>query len=85
MKIVSLNLRGIDSIAKQKRVKKLVQKEKFDVCLFQETKRSEVDALTVARMWGGDDFEWVAQSSNGLSGGILSVWRKGLFTHLFFF
>lgn len=85
MKIVTLNLRGAGSSAKQKRVKRLIVKKGFDICFFQERKRSDIDIGTISRLCGGDDFDWVAQSSIGLSGGILIVWRKGSLSFLFSF
>lgn len=85
MKIVTLNLRGVGSVAKKKCVKRLIQKEGFDVCFFQETKRREIDVVDVSRMWGGYNFDWIAKSSSGLSGGLLTVWRKGVFEFLFSF
>lgn len=85
MKIVTLNLRELGTIAKQKRVKRLIQRGGFDVCFFQETKRSVIEEGVVSRIWGGDDFLWLAQSSNGLSGGLLTIWRKGIFDLLFSF
>lgn len=54
----------------------------FDVCFIQETNKSAVNNGLVARLWGGDDFEWFAQPSNDLSGSILSIWRKGMLNFL---
>lgn len=72
MKIVSSNMRGIGSFAKQRQFKSLVLRERFDVCFIQETKREEIDVSVVSRLWGRDDVDWVAQPSFALSGGILS-------------
>lgn len=85
MKLVSFNMRGVGSIAKQRRFRSLVIREKFDMCFIQETKRKEIDTSIVSRMWGGDDVEWIAQPSDGLSGGILTCWRKGILSVLFSF
>lgn len=62
----------------------LLSKEGFGLCFFQETKRSGIDIAVVSRLWG-DDFGWLAQSSNDLSGGILKVWHKSKFNFLFSF
>lgn len=47
--------------------------------------RVEINDSVVTRLWGGDDVEWIAQPSNGFSGGILSFWRKGILNVLFTF
>lgn len=58
MKVGTLNLRWIGSIAKQKRIRNLIVKEGFDICFFlQETKRGVVSREVVARIWGSDDFD----------------------------
>lgn len=85
MKLVTLNVRGIGSYAKLRRFRHLIQEGGFDVCFIQETKRAEMTDQLVSCLWGRDDFEWLAQSSNGLSDGILSIWRKGMFNFLFSF
>jgi exonuclease III len=36
-------------------------------------------------LWGHKDVEWVAKESNGLSGGLLSIWNKGLFSYHYSF
>lgn len=85
MKIVSFNMTGIGSFAKQRRFKSLVQREHIDMCFIQENKRMEIDNTVVTRLWGGEEVEWIAQPSNGLSSGILSFWRKGMLNVLFTF
>lgn len=55
------------------------------MCFLQETKRGDIMTLLVSRLWGGDDFKWLAQPSCGLFGGILSIWLKGIFNFLFSF
>lgn len=85
MKIVTFNVRGIGRSAKQRRFRSLVLKEKYDLCFIQETKRMDMDVSIVSRLWGGDDVEWFASPSIGLSGGILTFWHKGLLIVLFSF
>lgn len=36
-------------------------------------------------MWGNKEVEWVAKSSEGLSGGLLIMWKAGLFNVIFQF
>ena len=39
----------------------------------------------IHNLWGHTDVEWVAKKSNGLSGGLLSVWNKDLFSFRYSF
>lgn len=41
------------------------------MCFIQETKKGDISSQMVTRIWSGDDFEWLAQPSCGLSSGIL--------------
>ncbi|PNX71762.1 cysteine-rich receptor-like protein kinase, partial [Trifolium pratense] len=50
------------------------------MCLLQETKRASFDDFMIHNLWGHKDVEWVSKESNGLSGGMLTVWNTGLFT-----
>lgn len=55
------------------------------MCLFQETKRALFTDSMIHNLWGHKDVMWVAKESNGLSGGLLSVWNKDLFTFKYSF
>jgi exonuclease III len=79
MKIVSLNLRGWGSSAKRRRLSSFIQREAFDVCLLQETKKSTFDDFLIHKLWGHQDVDWVVQESNGLSGGMLIIWNSSYF------
>ncbi|KAK2445049.1 hypothetical protein QL285_016023 [Trifolium repens] len=80
MKIMSLNIRGWGSSAKRRRLSSLIKKGAFDLCLFQETKKAAFSDYMIHSLWGHKDILWVAKESDGLSGGLLSVWNKDLFT-----
>ncbi|GKV27405.1 hypothetical protein SLEP1_g36578 [Rubroshorea leprosula] len=45
----------------------------------RETKLEIVDKNICRRVWGTDDFDWVVKASNGLSGGLLSIWNSKVF------
>jgi hypothetical protein len=51
----------------------------FDVCLFQETKLTSFTDTMIHGLWGHKDVGWEAKESQGLSGGLLSIWNKDLF------
>ncbi|GKV48207.1 hypothetical protein SLEP1_g55033 [Rubroshorea leprosula] len=44
-----------------------------------ETKLENVDRSICRRVWGTNDFDWVAKASNGRSGGLLCVWNSKVF------
>ena len=74
MHILSLNVRGLGSLAKQKSLSHLLYALSPDVVLFQETMTSPYPALyAFSKLCPG--WEYCALSSNGLSGGILSGWN----------
>jgi exonuclease III len=85
MKIMSLNLRGWGNSAKRRRLSLLIKKGEFDICLFQETKRASFSDSMLHSLWGHNDIMWVAKESIGLSGGMLSVWNKDIFSFKYSF
>lgn len=78
-----LQYSGVGSSVKRKLLSSLIMKEGFEVCLLQETKASLIYDKLIFEIWGGTDVEWLFKSSVGLSGGLISMWRKGFF--FFFF
>lgn len=85
MKIVTLNTRGLRDQAKRHRVQSFLISGKFDICLLQETKCVSVDSKFLTSLWEGEDVDWLVKESNGLSGGMISLWKEGLFRILFHF
>jgi exonuclease III len=79
MKIMTLNLRGWGDSAKRRRLRSLINSGAFDVCLFQETKCTSFTDTMIHGLWGHKDVGWEAKESQGLSGGLLSIWNKDLF------
>ena len=74
MHILSLNVRGLGSLAKQKILHHLLYALSPNVVFFQETMTSPYPALfAFSKLCPG--WEFCALSSNGLSGGILSRWN----------
>jgi hypothetical protein len=63
----------------------LIKKGVFDMCLLQETKRANFTDTMIHSLWGHMDVRWVAKESNGLSGGMLSIWNKDLFSFKYSF
>ena len=77
MHFLSLNVRGLVGLAKQKSIQHLFSSFSPDVVLLQETMTSSYPALlTFSKIFPG--WEFCAISSFGLSGGILSGWNPKL-------
>ena len=74
MKILSLNVRGLGGLAKQKSLHRIFASLSPDLILLQETMNSTYPALLdfskICPRW-----EFCALSSKGLLGGILSGWN----------
>ncbi|XP_045795937.1 uncharacterized protein LOC123890379 [Trifolium pratense] len=82
---MSLNLRGWGDAAKRHRLSSLLHSGAFDMCLLQETKRSTFTDSMIHGLWGYKDVVWIAKESIGLSGGMLSIWNKDLFSFRYSF
>ena len=71
MRILSLNVRGLGNLAKQKSLRHMLSVLSPDIVLFQETMTGQYPALyAFSKLCLG--WEFCALSSIGLSGGILS-------------
>jgi hypothetical protein len=66
-------------------IRNLVKDEKIEFLAIQETKLQEVSASLCYSIWGGEDCGWAFNPSIGNSGGILSIWRKSVFSFVFSF
>ncbi|CAJ2627612.1 unnamed protein product, partial [Trifolium pratense] len=82
---MSLNLRGWGDAEKWRRLSSLLHSGAFDMCLLQETKRSAFTDSMIHGLWGYKDVVWIAKESIGLSGGMLSIWNKDLFSFRYSF
>lgn len=82
---MTFNIRGCDSASKRRRISKIIQKGKFDLCLIQERKTQVVHEGIVKGLWGRHEIVWSAKGAEGQSGGILIVWNQGLIVPKFNF
>lgn len=78
MNIMSLNMRGLGDNSKRKRLAKIINSGNFDLVCLQETKREFIEDYVVENMWGNQLIDWIALPSSGLSGGLLMMWKRGL-------
>lgn len=66
-------------MVKKKEIRKLISKEKLDFICLQETKLEIVESRLCQYLWGSSDLDWVFKTSEGRSGGILSIWSNKTF------
>jgi exonuclease III len=85
MIVGSFNIRGLGSRIKRRKVRDLVRVERLDFLALQETKLQSVCDSLPRSLWGNEDCDWAFLPADGNSGGILSIWRKSLLSHIFTF
>ncbi|XP_058761354.1 uncharacterized protein LOC131634746 [Vicia villosa] len=85
MNIMSFNIRGCGCVIKRRSLRKMIDKGQADMVFLQETKTQVVDFNFIRSLWGHDDCEWTSKDSNGASGGLSIIWKKGLINPLFSF
>ncbi|GKV09171.1 hypothetical protein SLEP1_g20713 [Rubroshorea leprosula] len=68
------SVRGLGGVGKKAQIRELVIKEKIQFLAVQETKMDIVDRKICRNLWGSEDMDWVAKSSNGMYGGLICVW-----------
>ena len=81
MKIITWNIRGMNSIHKLDIDRKFVREQKLDFLLLQETKMSKEKAEQIKKF---KNYSINASSSEGASGGTLMLWKKTYFGIILF-
>lgn len=77
MILISYNIRQGGILSKGKRISFLLNSNKVDVCFIQETKWSSFNENIANSFWGGVEVDWSTSNSEGASGGMVIIWRKG--------
>ena len=77
-KLVSWNVRGLNSRARQDTVRTLITSCQAEIVCLQETKMSGIPRGCILSLLGSEFSYWVELPSIGASGGILVAWRQGL-------
>lgn len=85
MKIITLNAKGLRDCAKRRRIRSLIQSSNFDVCVLQESKYSSLDSISIYGLWGNEEIEWVVKDADSLYGGMVTMWKAGIFSLEFHF
>ena len=74
MKLMSWNVRGMNSVLKQAVMKGVFCCFKEECLFIQETKMEEIDDQIIRSICPWSSFQFVTSPSVGASGGILLVW-----------
>ena len=74
MEILSWNIRGLNSLRKQRLLKKKVKIENLDIIFLQETKCSNKKMKEVCRKFGRR-MELLEVEGNGSEGGLATLWK----------
>ncbi|XP_058761236.1 uncharacterized protein LOC131634588 [Vicia villosa] len=77
MNLISYNIRGGGALSKRKRISVLLKVSKVDLCFIQETKLPCFNDNLASSLWGGNEVEWTSSNSEGASGGMVVLWKKG--------
>jgi hypothetical protein len=73
MIVGTLNIRGLGSRVKRRKVRELVRAENLDFLAIQETNLEVIAETLVFFLWGSDDCAWAYLPAVGNSGSILSI------------
>ena len=75
-KILSWNVRGLNSASRQCSVRTCIDACGADVICLQETKMQEISRGKMLTILGADFDQYIMLPSDGASGGILISWKK---------
>ncbi|GMI98291.1 hypothetical protein HRI_003498400 [Hibiscus trionum] len=79
MRILTWNIRGMNSDTKTTTVRNLVRQQRVKMLFLQETKMESIPESTIRKIWYDDEFCFIISPSTGRSGGLLSIWDKSDF------
>ncbi|GMJ15322.1 hypothetical protein HRI_005201400 [Hibiscus trionum] len=79
MRILTWNIRGLNSDTKTTAVRNLTREHRVKVMFLQETKMELIREPTIRKIWYDDDFGFIFSASTGKSEGLLSIWEKSIF------
>ena len=76
MKIISWNVRGLNSKEKRAQIKNALKLWNGDIICLQETKLDHIGRAVIRSLWGNRFADWAYQESEGASGGTVIMWDK---------
>ena len=75
----------MNSCTKQSWVREICRSKFVNFLSLQETMVSSVDEKVIRAFWGNMGYDFICLSSNGKSGGIVSIWESSSFSMFDFF
>ncbi|XP_058766616.1 uncharacterized protein LOC131640222 [Vicia villosa] len=78
MIIGSFNIRGGGGSAKRRRISNIISRGKADIFLLQETKLKSYSIGLANSFWSTESIGFLASDSEGLSGGLLILWKDSV-------
>jgi hypothetical protein len=85
MIVGTLNVRDLGSRVKRWKIRESIISEKLDFLALQESKLESVSDSLIHCLWNSTNCDWVFVPAVGNSGGVISIWRKSLFSLVFSF
>ncbi|KAK8539045.1 hypothetical protein V6N13_135811 [Hibiscus sabdariffa] len=79
MRVLSWNIRGLESWLKRKAIKSLLRKQRIEMTFIVETKLEVVSDDVVKSIWWTGVFRYESVPSLGSLGGILVIWEQTKF------
>lgn len=76
MNILTWNVRGLGSKSIKECVKNILQRQKVNLLVIQETKLAKFSFQEARRLWDKRNFGFVHRNAEGRSRGILVAWNK---------
>lgn len=78
MIIVTWNVRGPRGPERRRWVRHLIEQEKIDIIMLQETKLESISNSALRKIGAGRLRKWVSKKAQGLAGGFLIGWNSAL-------
>ncbi|GMI76987.1 hypothetical protein HRI_001368000 [Hibiscus trionum] len=79
MRILTWNIRGMNSDNKTTTIRTLVRQQRIKILFLQETKMEWISESTIRKIWYDDEYCFTVSPSTGRSGGLLFIWDKSDF------
>lgn len=76
---VSWNVRGSSEEVNRANIRAMVFESKASCLCIQETKCKRWDVKSLSGLGMGDQIKWIEVPSDGLAGGLISVWDDRVF------
>ncbi|XP_058762298.1 uncharacterized protein LOC131635678 [Vicia villosa] len=78
MIVGSFNIRGGGNALKRRRISNIIKKGEADIFLLQESKFTNCTEGLAKSLWSNSDIDFSFSNSVGMSGGMISLWKKGV-------